>query len=292
MSEAWRVSLHGGHSGEFCAHARGRLEEVIEAAIERGYRVFGVSEHAPRYGEEFLYQEEVERGIRVEDLEESFADYAVRVEEMVGKYGADLEILKGFEAEVVPAEGYVEVMRGLKERYKLDYMVGSVHYVRGIGIDMDEGDFVRALESCGGLEGLLLEYYGAVEEMVVRLCPEVVGHLDVVRKYANRFGSLRFPSVERAVGRVLEVVFQSGGILEVNTAPYRRGEEVPYPEPWILEMARERGVEVCFGDDSHGPQEVGVGLERARRYIWELGFRRIVVLHRGEGGVEKRVVEL
>ena len=32
----YRVSLHGGHSGEFCDHAEGSLRDTIEAAITFG----------------------------------------------------------------------------------------------------------------------------------------------------------------------------------------------------------------------------------------------------------------
>ncbi len=31
----WKVSLHGGHSGQFCDHAKGSLREIVEAAIEQ-----------------------------------------------------------------------------------------------------------------------------------------------------------------------------------------------------------------------------------------------------------------
>lgn len=40
-------SYHGGHSGEFCAHATSTLEEVVDTAIERGFTHYGLSEHCP-----------------------------------------------------------------------------------------------------------------------------------------------------------------------------------------------------------------------------------------------------
>jgi hypothetical protein len=42
-------SYHGGHSGEFCAHAKSSLEEVVDTAIARGFIHYGLSEHCPRY---------------------------------------------------------------------------------------------------------------------------------------------------------------------------------------------------------------------------------------------------
>jgi len=50
---------HHSHSGEFCKHAAGTLEEVVVEAIRRGFRVFGLSEHVPRYRTSDLYPEEV-----------------------------------------------------------------------------------------------------------------------------------------------------------------------------------------------------------------------------------------
>ena len=50
---------HHSHSGEFCKHATGRLEEVVLEAIRQGFKVYGLTEHAPRYRVEDLYPEEV-----------------------------------------------------------------------------------------------------------------------------------------------------------------------------------------------------------------------------------------
>lgn len=50
---------HHSHSGQFCKHAAGTLEEVVKRAIEQGFEVFGLSEHVPRYRISDLYPEEV-----------------------------------------------------------------------------------------------------------------------------------------------------------------------------------------------------------------------------------------
>ena len=48
-------SFHGGHSGEFCRHAKGRLEDVVEEAHQAGFTTYGLSEHAPRTRSGDLY---------------------------------------------------------------------------------------------------------------------------------------------------------------------------------------------------------------------------------------------
>jgi histidinol-phosphatase (PHP family) len=54
------VSFHS-HSGEFCHHASGTLESVIQSAIEKEFVMYGLSEHMPRYRACDLYPEEVSK---------------------------------------------------------------------------------------------------------------------------------------------------------------------------------------------------------------------------------------
>jgi len=50
---------HHSHSGQFCKHASGNLEDVVREAIRQGFEVYGLTEHVPRYRLEDLYPEEV-----------------------------------------------------------------------------------------------------------------------------------------------------------------------------------------------------------------------------------------
>ena len=56
-------SYHGGHSGEFCGHAKGQLEPVVQRAIEAGFTHYSLSEHCPRYRDQDLYGEEHTAGL-------------------------------------------------------------------------------------------------------------------------------------------------------------------------------------------------------------------------------------
>ena len=50
---------HHSHSGQFCRHASGTLEEVVLEAIRQGFVLYGLTEHVPRYRSQDLYPEEV-----------------------------------------------------------------------------------------------------------------------------------------------------------------------------------------------------------------------------------------
>ena len=292
VREPWRVSLHGGHSGEFCEHAAGRLREVLDAAVAAGYHTFGVSEHAPRSESRFLYDSEKEKGFTVARLRRDFEAYAKAVHELSEQFAGRLVVLRGFEAEVVPAQGYQEEMLGYKQRFGFDFMVGSVHYAGEISIDSERAEFERALEACGGLEALAVRYYETVAEMVAALKPDVVGHLDLIRKNADPDFSLDTVKIRRAADRALEAVREHASILDLNTAGYRKGLGSPYPAPWLVRRANEMGIPFCFGDDSHGPSQVGAGMDEARQYLLENGVAAVTVITRDKGEVVRQVVSL
>lgn len=290
--EPWKVSLHGGHSWPYCDHAEGSLREILEKAVAVGYHTFGVTEHAPRLHERFLYAEERELGWDVEKLSANFKAYARDLEALADEFSGRIAVLRGFEAEVVPADRYGDVMSGYRDRYRFDYMVGSVHYVGETLVDGPLEDFEGAVETHGGLENLASKYYETVTKMVEALEPEVVGHLDIIRRNAPSDDSLETPRVRRAAEETLETIRAHDCILDLNTRGYRKGLGRPYPSPWLVQTAHRMGIGFCFGDDSHGPKEVGAHIDEARAYLLEQGVGKVTFLTREGGVITKKTASL
>lgn len=287
----WRVSLHGGHSGQFCDHAVGQLREVLDAAVAADMAVFGTSEHVPRSLPHLLYEDEVRMGWTIDTLAEKFDAYADLSAELIDEYADRLTVLRGFELEVVPEATWFDEMTGYRDR-GFDFVVGSVHHVDEILIDGPTPLFERAMEGRGGLEPLAVAYYEAIADMALRFRPDVVGHLDLVRKNGHRYGDVTTAPVRAAALRALDAVAEAGAILDLNVAAFRKGLPTPYPDRWLVAEAVERGVPFCFGDDSHGPEQVGAGLERGRDYLLECGVGSITALDRVDGEIVRRTVAL
>ncbi len=289
---SWRVSLHGGHSAAFCDHAHSELRAMLDAAVNAGYRTFGVSEHAPRLGAHYLYQAEIEMGWTVEKLIRDFETYAGLITVLAAEYSEQIEILRAFEAEVVPPTDYATVMLEYRRRFAFDYMVGSVHWVDEALIDGPPDVFQHAVESHGGIENLAVRYYETLAEMVPTLRPEIVGHFDVIRKHAPSEESVSTPRIRLAAEKALEAVAETGSILDLNTSGLRKRLGRPYPAPWIIERARKMGIEFCFGDDSHSVADVGAGLDESRQYLLDHGVDAITALTRDAGQIVRRRILL
>jgi histidinol-phosphatase (PHP family) len=67
---------HHSHSGQFCQHATGMLEEIVQEAIKKKFIVYGLSEHSPRYRVEDLYPEEVNHEYKNESIK-TFMDFSL-----------------------------------------------------------------------------------------------------------------------------------------------------------------------------------------------------------------------
>jgi histidinol-phosphatase (PHP family) len=165
-------------------------------------------------------------------------------------------------------------MTALRERFKPDYIVGSVHDVDGLVIDYTPEATQQVAEAKGGMEQLRLKYFDAVKDLVSALRPEVVGHIDLIRKFDGQTPSFS-PQVYRRIDEALEAVKSVGAVLEVNCATHRRGLGPVYPLPPILERARSMGVGVTLGDDGHGAHDVGVGLDASMRAIAAAGYKEV-----------------
>jgi len=281
---AWKVSLHGGHSGEFCEHADGTLREILEAAYQVGYIVFGVAEHMPRVEARYLYPSEIERGWSTHTLEETFDRYAHVVAQLADEFADRLVVLRGFEIEVVPEDRYPDLVRGYRERYGFDYIVGSVHFLHGAALDgYSEQSFDAMMAGVGGMEAVAVQYYHKVAEMAQAVRPEVIAHLDLVRLKATRLGlaeQVATARVRQAVEHALEAIRSVGARVEVNTSALRKGLDQPYPADWIVQMGARMGMRFCIGDDSHRPAQVGFGLEQARLHLLRNGVREVHFLTR------------
>lgn len=282
-------SYHGGHSGQFCGHAKGDLEGVVQAAIERGFSHYGLSEHCPRDRAADLYPEEQAEGVA--GLAAKFDAYVTEARRLQGEYGDRIDLLVGFETERLPPTRWAERMASLRTQTRADYIIGSVHDVDGTWVDWSKEMTADAAEAAGGREALDIKYFEALAELVSTLRPEVVGHIDLVRKFDGN-GATFSKRAMAACERALEAAKSVSAVLDVNPGAMRRGLSPVYPLPSILRRAQAMGVGVTLGDDGHGPHDVGAGLPECLGAIADAGYTHVDYFARVDGAVARRQAPL
>jgi histidinol-phosphatase (PHP family) len=265
------VSVHGGHSGEFCTHARDRLEDIVATYIKRGFSWVGITEHMPPAEDRFRYPDEIECGLSAEDLYRRFSCYFKTCRSLQARYAPTIRICVGFETETYT--GSLPFVRHLMETFTPDYVVGSVHHVNDINFDFDEAHYRQAARAAGDVDGLYLRYFDLQYEMLAALKPAVVGHFDLIRLHDPDYRSrLEKPAIRKKIRRNLQLIQSEGLILDLNMRALTKGSSEPYVSGTILREALGMGLRVIPGDDSHGVATAGFGIEEGIALLTRFGF--------------------
>ena len=236
-----------------------------ETAAERGIAELGVAEHVYRFTAALdVWQHPFWRQWAVDDLDDYCA--FVRTE-------TDLKL--GIEADFVP--GREDRMANLLESRELDYVVGSVHFVGDLAVDM-EGDFDvwGRGESAERVWGRYFEMLGEAARSGLF---DIMAHPDLVKVW----GSGR-PSPETDLRRYYEPAveaFLDGGVaVEISTAGYRKPTGELYPADQFLALVAEAGLPVALSSDAHVPDHLGHEYERAVEVLAGHGITELAVFDR------------
>ncbi|GLB42128.1 putative histidinol phosphate phosphatase H [Lyophyllum shimeji] len=280
---------HHSHSGQFCKHAKGLLEDVVLEAIRQGFEVYGLTEHVPRYRTDDLYPDEA--GLTLDDLAAQFESFLDEAHRLKAKYASEITLLVGLETEYI-TDLDLEHLDALLARHgtRIEYIVGSVHHVNGIPIDFDLPTFHKALRSCSSegdtssstQEAFLRAYLDAQYALLQRFRPEIIGHFDLCRLYDPALAIPAYSAAWKKVERNVSYAVECGALFEVNAAAFRKGWEMAYPGKDVAELILKHGGRFALSDDSHGPHAVGLNYPRLHEYLRNLGVQEVWYLQRSD----------
>lgn len=203
--------------------------------------------------------------------------YVAEIRSLAERFAPKMRILCGVEADYIRDEASPD--RSVYAGYGLDYIIGSVHFVRapdGVSVPVDAS--VDALRSgirdhfAGSAEAFVREYFAQQREMLA-FDFDIVGHLDLVRKFNARhpYFDENAAWYERELSLTADAVAASGKIVEVNTGAISRGWlDDAYPSAPLRAMLRERGVKFVLDSDAHGAEFLDTAFERfsdAEKYV-------------------------
>ncbi|KAF2150151.1 histidinol phosphate phosphatase H [Myriangium duriaei CBS 260.36] len=281
---------HHSHSGQFCTHAVSTLEEVIQAAIQRGMTHICLTEHIPRPDADLYPEESSHALLATQTLQQVFTAYIAEAQRLQSLYAPQIHILLGFETEWIRPSSLNDI-RALQAATKFDIFMGSIHHVHTYPIDYDDATLAAARDASGGTDELLAEaYFDAQLEMLNALHPPVVGHFDLIRLKAapeNRDRDWRKwgDGVWKRIVRNLEVVKGYGGVLEVNSAALRKGLADVYPRREIMEVWSEMGGRLTLSDDSHGVEQLCTNYAKALDCVGKAGIGSLWYAEKAEQGL-------
>lgn len=269
LTETIKVSVHGGHSGQFCQHAQDDLESIILAYIDQGFSWVGITEHIPPLSDDMRYPDETEAGLSADFLQQRFTQYFQLGRELQQKYADRIELLLAFEIETYP--GTRDYVNSLINQFQPDYLVGSLHHVNGIGIDYSRDYYQLALANAGSMKQLYCDYFDSQFLMMEQFCPAVVAHFDLIRAFdPDYLSTLADPEIIERIERNLDFIADNKLIMDFNLRGFDKGLE-QYPSLSVLKRAMAKGIAIVPGDDSHGVNSVGRNYDQGLTVLANLG---------------------
>ncbi len=250
MNEQWKSNYHT-HCN-YC-DGNGTLKQFTEAAINAGLSDLGFSPHAPVTFDTGWTMKE-------EDLPNYLNDFG----KLKSAYNTKINLHRGLEIDYIPG---VVNPADFKKKYELDYTIGSVHFLG----QLDDGEFWNVdgmLETFeaglaytfkGNIKNAVQTYYALIREMAGKYTPDIIGHLDLIAMHnrGNRFFSDKENWYKSAISDTIDVIADSGCIIEINTGGLTRGKHDEfYPARWIIDEILNRHIPVTIDSDAHKPEQI------------------------------------
>lgn len=241
----------------FSADGSASLETMCRRAIDLGLRQVAFTEHVDYVPADIGY------GFF---RPAAFLDEVARCRKL---FGDRLTLLAG--VEIGEVDRFRPQVDELLAAYPFDLVIGSLHWVE------DDLVFEPSYFHGRSEESAFRGYFAAVE----RLCRgggfDVLGHLDVVKRYGyDVYGRADLSPFEEDIRPILQAIIDNGIALEVNTSTCRRPVNRTSPDALVLGWYREMGGEaVTFGSDAHRPADLAAGWDHASEMIRAAGFSHL-----------------
>jgi histidinol-phosphatase (PHP family) len=255
--------MHLRAPDESLDHSVEAVQRFVEVASERGIDELGFTEHV------YYFEETRSLWSVPYQLERCRSPIERYVEAIVEAKLQGLPVKLGLEVDYVP--GREEETRELLAPYPWDYLIGSIHFIGGHGVD-GEPSLVAAV----GVEEAWRRYWDALGHAARSGLFDTLAHPDLVKMYGDEI----LWDWSSVVGGL------DGVCLEVSSAGLHKRHGKLYPNGELLAEANARGLPITLASDAHVPQNVGRDLDRAIEHAWAAGYETVTVFESREARQE------
>jgi histidinol-phosphatase (PHP family) len=239
------------------AHETAAVDAFVASARAAGVDEIGFTEH--------VYYFEQTRSLWTVpyQVERCVYDIERYVQAVVAAQERDLPVKLGLEVDYV--RGREEETLEILSPYPWDYLLGSLHYIAGLGVDSEP----RLVDEVGVGEAWRI-YFEHLAVAARSGLFDSLSHPDLVKIFGERAATFDYEPVADAIAA-------AGVAVEVSTAGLHKPVRELYPHPRFLAACHQRGVPVTLASDAHRPNEVGRDFDRARELLQSAGYETVTV---------------
>ena len=273
---------------QFC-DGKNTAEEMVLAAIEKGFDVLGFSSHCMHpLNPEFYKPFDSIWHLPAADINA----YTAEIRRLKEKYADKIKIYLGFEADYFVSADIGSAIPAKAEYsdFSPDYLIGAVHFIitdKGFFTvdhkpEVVKENLIRFFSRPDGeIDGraAVCNYFAAEREMLRKGDFGIIAHCDLIKL---RNGHLNFFSPEESwykeeIKATAKEIARAGVIAEINTGAIGRGiMDDTYPSQYFLELLYELGVPVCINSDAHTTAMLDGAFDRAIAQAKKTGYTELV----------------
>jgi histidinol-phosphatase (PHP family) len=186
----------------------------------------------------------------------------------------NLKILAGIELDNDPVHSAAGRAWVEKNWERLDFVLGSVHFLRGdwpFDHAGEEAEFGRR-----DINEVYADYYERIRAMATSGLVDCMSHLDLVKIFGFR-STNDFSDVLEGV---LNEIHDADLALELSTAGWRKPVGELYPRDEIIRRAQAKGIPFTTASDAHSPVQQGENFERLGAKMGEMGIGEVATFRR------------
>jgi histidinol-phosphatase (PHP family) len=236
------------------------LQPWIEIARQRGLRDVAFTDH-----------DRFHTGIDFDQID------------LVREKNVDLKIRAGIELDNDPqtsAAGRKWIERNWG---KLDFVLGSVHYLDDPAQMFDSVPAGAAQFAGRDIDILYIDYFRRVREIATTGLVDCLAHLDLIKIHSHRPNS----EIRQLVDETLELIRARDLAIELSTAGWRKPVNELYPSDEIIRLALEKGIPFTTASDAHSHFQLGENYDRLTEKMLMLGVGEVCVYEKHQRTVKK-----
>jgi len=233
------------------------LNEMIEAAIEKGIVEIAVTDHY-----------DPDNPDREFPMEIDFLGYHKQLAEAVEHFSDRIKVIKGIEIGVQHGDTLIKC-ENAAAAFPYDFIIGGFH--SACGYDLRENYFKNKNTEEG-----IYDFYAYIADCIRRFKNfDILAHFNIIDRYADYVPDYA-PYME-IIEHILKTLIDNNKGLEFNASCFRynlSGRTTPASE--ILGMYKSMGGEIMtIGSDAHKAQDVGYGYHKIVDILKSHGFNYI-----------------
>ena len=244
----------------------------FDSAKTRGIDEIGISEHSHGFIEfkELYYDELILDDSIVGQYQQKW------LKKNKFKYSLDdyFSFMNSLKEKGYPVKTGIEIcnfknqakIKEIINNYDFDYIIGSVHFLKGWGYDFSD---IKQVWQEHSLADIYHWYAQEIENLCESGLYDVLGHPFNIRLFKN----LPDFSVDSVLVRVAKALKKANMAIDINTGTLYRypiAEISPYPD--FLKIAREYDLPIITSSDAHQPDDCGRYIDKAVEYAKEYGY--------------------